>query len=195
MFQKSVTDRLKDRAQTISPLRNGNIGSQKNAASHCGLAFQPTKAIFELTQDIITKNNMHLTFKVFARIIPPPIDHGFYFGHIWENSPSPGGHDFIPNGTIFKLVKDTIRMNRFSKNPLPPGGHVYQLTETFFKLVHDIFETNLVTKFHEDRTTDMANRVLTRQLLMPHARKKAIRKAHHEHNVLRLANDYLSTNI
>ncbi|KAH3837472.1 hypothetical protein DPMN_110862 [Dreissena polymorpha] len=47
------------------------------------------------------------------------------------------------------------------KNALPPGGHVFQPTGTIFKLVHDIIEINVLTKFHEDRTINVASRVTT----------------------------------
>ncbi|KAH3887224.1 hypothetical protein DPMN_011240, partial [Dreissena polymorpha] len=57
----------------------------------------------------------------------------------------------------------------------PSGGHVFQATGTTFELVHNIIETNLLTKFyddrkmprplgghfHDDRTINVASRVLT----------------------------------
>ncbi|KAH3885462.1 hypothetical protein DPMN_009456 [Dreissena polymorpha] len=45
------------------------------------------------------------------------------------------------------------------KLPLPPGGHVFQPTGTILKLIQDIIETNFMTKFHEDRTINVASRV------------------------------------
>ncbi|KAH3752446.1 hypothetical protein DPMN_187063 [Dreissena polymorpha] len=39
------------------------------------------------------------------------------------------------------------------------GGHDFQATETIFKLVQDIIGMNLLTKFHEDRTINVASRV------------------------------------
>ncbi|KAH3859046.1 hypothetical protein DPMN_101692 [Dreissena polymorpha] len=47
-------------------------------------------------------------------------------------------------------------------NAPPPGGHVFQATGTIFELVQDIIGANLLTKFHDDRTINMASRVLTR---------------------------------
>ncbi|KAH3746446.1 hypothetical protein DPMN_180854 [Dreissena polymorpha] len=101
--------------------------------------------------------------------------------------PSPlGSHVFPPTGTIFKVIEDMIGTNSLTKfhddrtinvasrvlirknappphdiigtNPLtmenapPPGCH----------LVQDIIRMNHLTKFHEDRTINVAPRVLTR---------------------------------
>ncbi|KAH3877223.1 hypothetical protein DPMN_001085 [Dreissena polymorpha] len=41
--------------------------------------------------------------------------------------------------------------------------HVFQPTGTIFELVQDILGTNLLTKFHENRTINVASRVLTRK--------------------------------
>ncbi|KAH3849548.1 hypothetical protein DPMN_091951 [Dreissena polymorpha] len=49
------------------------------------------------------------------------------------------------------------------KNAPPTGGHVFQATGTTFELVQNIIGTNLLTKFHDDRTINMASRVLTRK--------------------------------
>ncbi|KAH3721386.1 hypothetical protein DPMN_064309 [Dreissena polymorpha] len=48
------------------------------------------------------------------------------------------------------------------KNAPPTGGHVFQATGTIFVLVQNIIRTNLLTKFHYDRTINTASRVLTR---------------------------------
>ncbi|KAH3801978.1 hypothetical protein DPMN_155643 [Dreissena polymorpha] len=39
-----------------------------------------------------------------------------------------------------------------------PGAHVFQPTGNIFKLVQDYIETNRLTKFHEDRTVNVASR-------------------------------------
>ncbi|KAH3806505.1 hypothetical protein DPMN_134825 [Dreissena polymorpha] len=49
------------------------------------------------------------------------------------------------------------------KNAPHPGGHVFHFTQTIFKRVQDIIRMNLLTKFHEDRTINVASRVLTRK--------------------------------
>ncbi|KAH3809188.1 hypothetical protein DPMN_137549 [Dreissena polymorpha] len=45
--------------------------------------------------------------------------------------------------------------------PRPLGGHVFQPTETIFKLVQDTIGTNLLNKFHEDWTINVASRLFT----------------------------------
>ena len=54
------------------------------------------------------------------------------------------------------------------KNALPLGSHVFQANVIIFELIQDIIETNLLTKFHEDWTINVASRELTRQMLTPH---------------------------
>ncbi|KAH3874335.1 hypothetical protein DPMN_037577 [Dreissena polymorpha] len=82
------------------------------------------------------------------------------------------------------------------------------------KIGHQIFElnlgvngTNVLTKFHEDQTINVASRVFTRQNVdnarrTTHDGQKAITKAHHEHVVLRAqridlcaAQDVIRTNV
>ncbi|KAH3787166.1 hypothetical protein DPMN_165286 [Dreissena polymorpha] len=43
--------------------------------------------------------------------------------------------------------------------PHPRGCHVFQPTGIIFELTQDIIETNLLTKFHEDWTINVACRV------------------------------------
>ena len=49
-----------------------------------------------------------------------------------------------------------------------PGSHIFQQTGTIFELVQDNIGTNLLTKFHEDPTINVASTVLTRQIFMTH---------------------------
>ncbi|KAH3837410.1 hypothetical protein DPMN_110799 [Dreissena polymorpha] len=44
------------------------------------------------------------------------------------------------------------------KNAPPPESHVFQTTRTIYELVQDIIGINLLTKFHEDRTINVASR-------------------------------------
>ena len=111
----------------------------------------------------------------------------FYYSHIRKNAPAPASHVFQPTGIIFKLVQDIIGMNLLTKfhedqtvnvasrvltrfyysyirkNAPPLGSHVFQANIIIFELIQDIIETNLLTKFHEDRIINVASRVLTRQ--------------------------------
>ncbi|KAH3789676.1 hypothetical protein DPMN_167862 [Dreissena polymorpha] len=46
-------------------------------------------------------------------------------------------------------------------------SHVFQANVTIFELIQDIIETNLLTKFHEDWTINVASRVFTRKNAPP----------------------------
>ncbi|KAH3847165.1 hypothetical protein DPMN_089482 [Dreissena polymorpha] len=98
----------------------------------------------------------------------------------------PGCHVFQPTSTIFELIQDIIGTHLLTKfheirlllntnqssselnvvsrvltrnnSPLS-GGHVFQPTGIFFKLVQNNIEQNLLTKFHEDRTINVASKV------------------------------------
>ncbi|KAH3693649.1 hypothetical protein DPMN_081088 [Dreissena polymorpha] len=154
--------------------------------------FQPTVIIFELVQDIIGMNLLT------EKNAPPLGSHFHEDRKInvasrmltRKNAPPPGGHVFQPTDIIFELVQDIIGMNllikfhedltinvvsrvvaphRSSREKCPPlGSHVFQANVTIFQLIQDIIETNLLTKFHEDRTINVASRELTRQMLTAH---------------------------
>ncbi|KAH3786309.1 hypothetical protein DPMN_164415 [Dreissena polymorpha] len=55
------------------------------------------------------------------------------------------GHVFQPTGTIFELVQDIMGTHLLSKKNSPPI---------------DIIGTNILTKFHDDRTINVASRVV-----------------------------------
>ncbi|KAH3884886.1 hypothetical protein DPMN_008872 [Dreissena polymorpha] len=63
--------------------------------------------------------------------------------------------------------KSTALRGCIVKNAPPTGGHVFQATGTIFELVQNIIGTNLLTKFHDDRTINMASRVLTSHVFPP----------------------------
>ncbi|KAH3719001.1 hypothetical protein DPMN_061829 [Dreissena polymorpha] len=52
-------------------------------------------------------------------------------------------------------------------NAPPLGSHVFQANVTIFELIQDIIESNLLTKFHEDWTLNVASRVFTRKNAPP----------------------------
>ncbi|KAH3853341.1 hypothetical protein DPMN_095863 [Dreissena polymorpha] len=117
--------------------------TRKNAPAPGGHVFQPTGIIFELFQDIIgmnllTKFHEDWTINVTSRV---------------KNAP--------PLGSYFhedrKINVDSKVLTR-KKSP-PPGSHVFQPASIIFKLVQDIIGMNLLTKFHEDQTMNVASRV------------------------------------
>ncbi|KAH3834635.1 hypothetical protein DPMN_107967 [Dreissena polymorpha] len=114
-----------------------------------GHVFEATGTIFELFHDDETIQTInHVASSVLTRqmSLEPP--------HNKKNAPPPGGH-FHEDWTINVASK--------LKNAPPTGGLVFQSTRTIFKLVQDIMDKNLLTKIHEDRTLNVASRVLTRQ--------------------------------
>ncbi|KAH3830425.1 hypothetical protein DPMN_103669 [Dreissena polymorpha] len=140
-----------------------NVTSREKCLAPGGHVFQVNGTIFELVQDIIgnlltkfcyshgghvtkflTKFHKEGTINVITRVLTR------------ENAPPPCGHVFQAFGTIFELVQDIFGTNFLTKllirkNAPPSGG-----------------QKNLLTKFHEDWTINVASRVLTRQMLTPH---------------------------
>ncbi|KAH3709503.1 hypothetical protein DPMN_068966 [Dreissena polymorpha] len=57
--------------------------------------------------------------------------------------------------------------SHLTKNPPPHGGHVFQPTESFFQRVQDSIGINLLNKFHEDQTINVASGVLPRENAPP----------------------------
>ncbi|KAH3722199.1 hypothetical protein DPMN_065154 [Dreissena polymorpha] len=134
---------------------------RKNAPPLGSHDFQAKVTIFKLIQDIIETNllsKFHEDRKIneASRVLTR------------KNAPPPGGHVFQPTGIIFQLTINVASR----KNAPPLGSHVFQANVTIFKLIQDIIETNLLTKFHEDWTINVASRVLTRQMLTPGDRQR-----------------------
>ncbi|KAH3872004.1 hypothetical protein DPMN_035217 [Dreissena polymorpha] len=123
-----------------------------------------------------------------------------------KNAPPLGSHVFQAKITIFELIQDIIGTNHLikfhenrkinvasrvltRKNAPHPGGHVFQPTDIIFELVQDIIWMNLLTKFHEDWTinanVDVPLRTTHDGQRTTDDGQKAIKKAHHEHVVLR----------
>ncbi|KAH3846521.1 hypothetical protein DPMN_088823 [Dreissena polymorpha] len=171
-------------------------------------AFQRTKAIFELSPDIIRTN-----------VLTKFHDDGTY------KSPPLAAMFFQQTGTIFELIYDVIITNVFTKcleeceniirtnvltkfyedlkimrlleceqcfynshirlNAPTSCCNVFQPTEHNFQLLQNIIGSNLLTKFHEDRTkyglysVNKAN--VVDEGRTTHDVQKAIPTAHHEH--------------
>ncbi|KAH3727226.1 hypothetical protein DPMN_053156 [Dreissena polymorpha] len=89
-----------------------------------------------------------------------------------------GTHDIIRTNVLTKINYQppgghfhrdwTINVTFSVKNVSPPVFLVFQTSNTIFKLVQDIIGTNLLTKFHEDRTINMTSRMITRVLTRKH---------------------------
>ncbi|KAH3886720.1 hypothetical protein DPMN_010733 [Dreissena polymorpha] len=79
-----------------------------------------------------------------------------HYIHKEKTPPPTGGHVFIPIWTIFELVRDINKTNVWT-------NHGFQRTGTIFELNSLIIGTNLLTKFHADRTRNVASYVFTRK--------------------------------
>ncbi|KAH3716716.1 hypothetical protein DPMN_059444 [Dreissena polymorpha] len=136
---------------------------KENDPPPIGHAFLPIQTIFELNRHIqkthlLTKFHEHWTKNVTSRgekTAPPP---GGQFHDDWA-----------------KIVTSRV----FTKNTsLPPGGHVFQRTRFIFELNQHIIKTNILrnfehsrgingtnvlTKFHENQTINVASKVYARQ--------------------------------
>ncbi|KAH3891314.1 hypothetical protein DPMN_015408 [Dreissena polymorpha] len=91
------------------------------------------------------------------------------FGHFHEdwtinvtfrvkNASPPGGHfhDYRTINVASRVLK-RIYLSHVRKNAPSPGGQVFQTTRTIFEPIQDTMGTYLLTKFHEDRTINVAS--------------------------------------
>ncbi|KAH3710329.1 hypothetical protein DPMN_069806, partial [Dreissena polymorpha] len=146
----------------------------KKCPTYGGHVFKPTGTIVQ------TRPRYHWT-----NLLSKFHDQGSYFFR--KIALPPGGHKNLLNKfhddktiNVASRVFTRFYNNHIRKNAPRPGGHVFQPTGTIFKLIQDIICTNLLTKFHEDWTINVASRVLTRQMLTTYEGQMSITKAHHE---------------
>ncbi|KAH3852040.1 hypothetical protein DPMN_094533 [Dreissena polymorpha] len=144
----NVTSRVLTR-KNAPPLWWPYILGMKNAPPLGSHVFQANVTIFELIQDInktnlLTKFHEDWTINVASRVNKT----------IVKQYKSPTG------STICDRLTDAQSENYKSPPVKPPlGGHVFQPTGIIFELVQDIIGMNLLTKFHEDWTINVASRV------------------------------------
>ncbi|KAH3748255.1 hypothetical protein DPMN_182693 [Dreissena polymorpha] len=155
---------------------------------------------------------INVAYRLLTRKTAPPPG-GHVFSLIWtklvryinetsvltkNTAPPPGGHVFQRTRTIFELNQHIILTKNLTKTIFELNQHII-LTKnlTNFELRRGINEKNVLTKFHEDQTKNVAFRVFTRQNVDDGQRRKdnpqrtthdgqrTITKAHHEHVLLR----------
>ncbi|KAH3832471.1 hypothetical protein DPMN_105759 [Dreissena polymorpha] len=157
--------------------------------------FSQIRTIFELVREINKTNALTKFHDEKLKTAPPTGGHVFQrIGTAFKLNQHIIKTNILTNMTQFptnrgitganllaKFHEDRIRnvaSTVFTRKTAPPtGGHVFQRTETTFELnehiVHEIFEldqgiigSNLLTKFHEDRTRHVASRlrVFTNQM-------------------------------
>ncbi|KAH3865136.1 hypothetical protein DPMN_028175 [Dreissena polymorpha] len=115
-----------------------NVTSRKNAPPTCGHVFLPIWTIFELVRHIKKTNGLINFHDDWAKIVTSRV-------FTRKTAPSTGGHVFQQTGTTFELNQHI--------------NWALNVTSTVVKLDRDIIRTNLLTKFHEDRTINVASRV------------------------------------
>ncbi|KAH3897218.1 hypothetical protein DPMN_021404 [Dreissena polymorpha] len=105
--------------------------------AHWRPCFSPIETIFELVRHINKTNVLTNFHDDWAKIVTSRPNK--------ENCPPTGGHVFQRTGTTFELNQHIIKTNIL----------------TNFELNQDFIWTMLLTKFHEDRTINVASRVFT----------------------------------
>ncbi|KAH3820878.1 hypothetical protein DPMN_122627, partial [Dreissena polymorpha] len=119
----------------------------KNAPPPGGHVFQPTDFFLDfipgdiIETTILTKFHEDRTMNVASRVLTRKIDL------------LPGGHRTINLASRVHNCKAILEKFTTTWRPC------FIATATIFKLVHDIIKTNLLTKFHDDRTINVASRV------------------------------------
>ncbi|KAH3816228.1 hypothetical protein DPMN_117741 [Dreissena polymorpha] len=135
---------------------------RKNDLLPGGHVFQQTKIIFKLIQDVIgtfvlTKENAS------PKIVVTNLLTKFQEYRSINAAPS---------------VLTRFYYSHITKNAPPPVDRVFQPNGTIFQFVQYIIGANLLTKFHDDRTINVASRVLTR-VYYSHIRKNALSPGGH----------------
>ncbi|KAH3884581.1 hypothetical protein DPMN_008564 [Dreissena polymorpha] len=116
-----------------------HVPIEKNAPPTGGHVFSPIWTIFELVRDINKTNVLTNFHDDWAKIVTSRV-----FSR--KTAPPTGGHVFQRTGTTFELNQHIIKTNILTNS---------------FQLDRDSIGTKLLTKFHEDRTINVASRVFT----------------------------------
>ncbi|KAH3735614.1 hypothetical protein DPMN_042149 [Dreissena polymorpha] len=103
-----------------------------------GHVFSPICTIFKLVRDINKTNVLTNFLDDWAKIVTSRV-------FTRKTAPPTGGHVFQRTGTTFELNQHIIKTNIL----------------TNFKLDRGFIGTKLLTKFHEDRTINVASRMFT----------------------------------
>ncbi|KAH3864095.1 hypothetical protein DPMN_027109 [Dreissena polymorpha] len=153
----------------------------KNVTSRVHV-IQLTGTIFQLNSRIKETNVLTKFHENWAKNVTSRVFTCFHYIHIEKNDPPTGGHVFSPIWTIFEIVRHVNKTNVltkfhddwakivtyrvFTRKTAPPtGGHLHEdwalnVTSTF-RTRSRFIRPNLLTKFHEDRTINVASRVFT----------------------------------
>ncbi|KAH3825951.1 hypothetical protein DPMN_127838 [Dreissena polymorpha] len=171
----------------------------KNVTSRVHV-IQLTATIFQLNSCIKETNVLTKFHENWAKNVTSRVFTCFPSIHIEKNAPPTGGHVFLPIWTIFELVQHINKTNVLinfhddwaqivtsivftRKTATPTGSHLHEdwalnVTSTVFKLDRDFIGANLLTKFHEDRTINVASRVFTNKCGRMKDGQRPVTKAH-----------------
>ncbi|KAH3879305.1 hypothetical protein DPMN_003207 [Dreissena polymorpha] len=146
-------------------------------------------------QPFLTKFHEDLTKNVTFRVETAPLPGGHIFSPIWTIFELV--QDINKTNVLFKFYNDWAKIMTsrvFTRKTAPPtGSHVFQRTGTNFELNQHIIMTNiltnfeldldfigtkLLTKFHEDRTRNVASRVFTNKCGQTKEGQRPVTKAH-----------------
>ncbi|KAH3803386.1 hypothetical protein DPMN_131645 [Dreissena polymorpha] len=151
---KKETNNLK-----FAHLRGFHDDWAKNVTSRVHI-IQLTRTIFELNSHIKEINVLTKFHENWAKNVTSRGFTCFHYIHKEKNAPLTGGHVFSPIRTIFILVRHINKTNVFQWT-----GTTFELNQhiiktnilTNLKLNRDFIGTKLLTKFHEDRTINVAS--------------------------------------
>ncbi|KAH3822039.1 hypothetical protein DPMN_123808 [Dreissena polymorpha] len=147
---------------------------------------QLTETFFQLNSRIMETNVLTRFHENWAKNVTSRVFTCFHYIHIEKNAPPTGGHVFSPILTIFELSEKSIKPIVFTRKTAPPtGSHLLEdwaLIVTSTVLIRfflpNIIGTHLLTKFHEDRTINVASRVFTNKCGQTDDGQKPVTKAH-----------------
>ncbi|KAH3829023.1 hypothetical protein DPMN_131011 [Dreissena polymorpha] len=131
------------------------IHIEKNAPPTGGQVFSPIWTIFNLVRDINKTNVLTNFHDDWAKIVTSRV-------FTRKTAQPTGGHVFQQTGTTFELNQHIIKANIL----------------TNFELDSNIIGTKLLTKFHEDRTINVASRVFTNKCGRTDNGQRPVTKAH-----------------
>ncbi|KAH3866177.1 hypothetical protein DPMN_029234 [Dreissena polymorpha] len=149
-----------------------NVTSRKTAPPPGSHVIQLTGTIFQLNSRIKETNVLTKFHENLAKDLTSRVFTCFHYIHIEKNArPFSNLSDIsIKTNLLINFQDDWAKIvtsRVFIRKTAPPtGGHLHEdwalnVTSTVFELDRDIIGTNLLTKFHEDRTKNVASRVFT----------------------------------
>ncbi|KAH3792730.1 hypothetical protein DPMN_146229 [Dreissena polymorpha] len=147
----------------------------KTALPPGGHVFLPIRTIFKLNRRIQETNVLTTFHEDWTKSVTSRAFTYFHYIHIEKTAPPLAAMFFHRSGPFSNSSEISIKPKNTA---LPPVSNVTStvLTRFFFFLTYfelgiGIIGTDVLTKFHEDRTINVASMVFTRQMLTTDARR------------------------